>query len=80
MRISERLARLERQDRGDPRMTAAEIDEAAITYAEELTADGPPCGRSVADALSTWRALIDAAAEPWLQRVYAGMSPADLYA
>lgn len=80
MRIAERLTRLERSHDTNPRMSADEIDAAAIRYEAELTSDGTPCGRTVAAALATWRQLLDAAAEPWLQRVYAGMSPADLYA
>lgn len=80
MRLAERLARLERVDVTDPRMTVDEIDAAAARYEAELTSDGTPCGRPVAAALAIWRQLVDAAAEPWLQRIYAGMSPADLYA
>jgi len=80
VRLAERLARLERVDVTDPRMTVDEIDAAAARYEAELTSDGTPCGRPVAAALAIWRQLVDAAAEPWLQRIYAGMSPADLYA
>ena len=80
MRLAERLTRLERVDATDPRMTTDEIDAAAARYEAELTSDGTPCGRSVPAALAIWRQLVDAAAEPWLQRIYAGMSPADLYA
>jgi len=80
MRLAERLTRLERSHDTNPRMGAGEIDAAVVRYEAELTSDGTPCGRTVAAALATWRQLIDAASEPWLQRVYAGMSPADLYA
>lgn len=80
MRLAERLTRLERSHDTNPGMTTDEINAAVIRYEAELTSDGTPCGRPVAAALATWRQLLDAAAEPWLQRVYAGMSPADLYA
>jgi hypothetical protein len=80
MRIAERLARLEQVQSNDPRMTAAEIEAAATCYEDELISDGSPGGRSVADALTSWRSLVAATSEPWLQRIYAGMSPADLYA
>ncbi len=79
MRLVERLARLERVDVIDPRMTADEVDAAAARYEAELTSDGTPCGRPVAAALATWRELVDAASTPWLQRIYAGMSPVDAY-
>ncbi len=78
MRIIERLVRLERTEHADPRMPAAEIKAAAARYHAELTSDGTPCGRSVAVALATWMGMVEAA-EPWLQRIYASMSPADLY-
>jgi hypothetical protein len=61
-------------------MTDTEIAEAAARYEAELETDGTPCGRSIADSLTTWRRLVTAATQPWLQRVYAWMSPADLYA
>jgi hypothetical protein len=80
MRIADRLARLEQYASTDPRMSSDEIDAATVRYVAELDADGTPCGRSVAAAAATWRRLVDAAVEPWLQRIYAGMSPADLYA
>lgn len=80
MRLAERLTRLERSHDTNPRMASVEIDAATARYEAELTSDGTPCGRTVAAALATWRQLLDAASEPWLQRVYAGMSPADLYA
>ncbi len=80
MRLVDRLARLEHACAADPRMTADEIDAAAARYEAELTSDGTPCGRPVPAALAIWRQLVDVAAEPWLQRIYAGMSPADLYA
>ena len=79
MRLAERLARLERADVIDPRMTADEIDAVAARYEAELTSDGTPCGRPVDAALTTWRKLVDAASTPWLQQIYAGMSPVDAY-
>lgn len=79
MRLAERLARLERVDAADPRMTGDEIDAAAARFEAELISDGTPCGRPVAAALATWRELVDAASTPWLQQVYAGMSPVDAY-
>ena len=78
MRIIERLARLERTEHADPRMPAAEIKAAAARYQAELISDGTPCGRPVAVALMAWLGMVEAA-EPWLQRIYAGMSPADAH-
>lgn len=78
MRIIERLARLERTEHADPRMPSAEIEAAAARYRAELISDGTPCGRPDAVALAAWRGMVEAA-EPWLQRIYASMSPADLY-
>lgn len=79
MRIAERLARLEQVKGNDPGMTAAEINAACQRYEGELISDGTPCGRSVAEALNSWSGMLLATAEPWLQRIYAGMSPADAY-
>lgn len=78
MRIIERLARLERNDHADPRMPAAEIEAAAARYQAELISDGTPCGRPVGVALAAWLGMVEGA-EPWLQRIYAGMSPADAH-
>lgn len=79
MRLVDRLARLEQAHATDPRMTADEVDAAAARYEAELTSDGTPCGRPVADAMATWRELIGTASTAWLQRIYAGMSPVDAY-
>jgi hypothetical protein len=78
MRIIERLARLERTEHADSRMPAAEIEAAAARYQGELISDGTPCGRPVAVALMKWLGMVKAA-EPWLQHIYAGMSPADAH-
>ena len=80
MRLVERIARLERTGCDDPWMSAAEIDTAAVRYEAELLVDGTPCGGSVEEALAAFRRLVGTASEPWLQRIYVGMSPADLFA
>lgn len=79
MRLADRLTRLEQARAADPRMTVDEIEAAAVRYEAELREDGVPGGGSVQGAMSSWRQLVDQAAEPWLQRVWAGMSPMDLY-
>lgn len=79
MRIAERLARLERGRDTGPVMTASEIDAAAARYEGQLRTDGILCGTSVAEAVASWRRLVERAVEPWLQRVYADLSPTDLY-
>ncbi len=78
MRLAERLSRLERSQDAGSRMTMDDMDAAAARYEAELEADGTPCGRSVADALFCWRDMVEQAAGTWQQRVWAGMSPADL--
>lgn len=78
MRIIERLARLERTGQAEPRLPGDEIEAAAARYRAELISDGTPCGRPVAVALAAWLSMVEAA-EPWLQRIYAGMSPADAH-
>lgn len=80
MRIADRIARLERTGDADPRMTAAEIDAAADRYEAELRQDGVPGGGTIASAVAAWRGMVEQTGEAWLQRVYAGMTPADLYA
>lgn len=80
MRIADRIARLERTGDADPRMTAAEIDAAADRFEAELRHDGVPGGGTITSAVAAWRGMVEQAGEAWLQRVYAGMTPADLYA
>lgn len=80
MRIADRIARLERAGDTDPRMTTAEINAAADRYEGELRQDGVPGGGSIASAVASWRSMVEQTGEAWLQRVYAGMTPADLYA
>ena len=79
MRIAERLARLEQGGRGDPFMNPAEIAQAAERHEADLIGDGS-LGCSVKEAMAGWHSLVADAAEPWLQRVYANMSYADLFA
>lgn len=80
MRIADRIARLERAGDTDPRMTAAEIDVAADRYEAELQQDGVPGGGTIASAVTAWRSMVEQTGEAWRQRVYASMTPADLYA
>lgn len=80
MRIADRIARLERAGDADPRMTEAELDAAAGRYEAELRQDGVPSGGTITGAVATWREMVEHTGEAWLQRVYAGMTPADLYA
>lgn len=61
-------------------MTAAEIDAAADRYEAELRHDGELGGGTIASAIAAWREMVEQTGEAWLQRVYAGMTPADLYA
>jgi hypothetical protein len=61
-------------------MTVGEIDAAAVRFEDELRHDGVPGGGTVADAVAAWRGMVEQTGEAWLQRVYAGMTPADLYA
>jgi len=78
--INVRLARLERAVASDPRMTAAEIDEAAIRYEAELRSDGVLGGGTIIGAVIAWRSAVERAGDTWLQRIYADMAPADFYA
>ena len=78
--INVRLARLERAVATDPRMTAAEIDEAAVRYEAELCNDGVPGGGTIASAIIAWRSVVEGVGDTWLQRIYANMAPADFHA
>lgn len=78
--INVRLARLERAVATDPRMTAAEIDEAAVRYEAELRNDGVPGGGTIAEAIIAWRSVVERVGDTWLQRIYANMAPADFHA
>lgn len=80
MRIADRIARLERAGDADPRMTAAEIDAAAGRFEDELRQDGVPGGGTITSAVASWRGMVEQTSDAWLQRVYAGMTPSDLYA
>lgn len=79
MRIADRIARLERRDNADPRMTADEIDAAAARV-ERCIADGDlPPNVTAAAARSSWRSLVELPGPGWRQRVYANMDPMDVY-
>ncbi len=80
MRITDRIARLELAGDADPRMTTAEIDAATDRYEAELQNDGVPGGGTITCAVAAWRGMVEQTGEAWLQRVYASMTPADLYA
>ncbi len=80
MRITDRIARLERAGDADPRMTTAEIEAAADRFEADLQHDGVPGGGTIASAVAAWRGMVEQTSEAWLQRVYADMTPADLYA
>ena len=77
MKIADRLARLERRDDADARMTAAEIDEAAGRYQQALGEE--PAGARVV-SLPGWHTVIAAARPSWFQRALAAASPADWFA
>lgn len=81
MRIAERIARLEKRESNDPRMTPEEIEEHATAF-ESVLAQGEPLppGMTVDRAREVWLDLVAAPAPGWLQRCRAKMEPWDLYA
>lgn len=77
MRIVDRIARLERREDGDARMSAAEIDEAAGRYQQAL--DEELDGLRVV-SLPGWRTAIVNVRPSWFQRALAAASPSDWFA
>jgi hypothetical protein len=79
MRIANRIARLEKRDNADPRMTADEIAAAAARI-EGCIADGDlPPHVTAEKARASWRSLVELPVPGWRQRVYANMDPMDVY-
>jgi hypothetical protein len=80
MRISERLTRLEQAKNTNPRMSESEIKAAADEFLkgiDRLVARSAHFNIDPEAAIEAWNALV---AQPgYLQRVFAGMEPEDMF-
>jgi len=81
MGIAERLARLEAARSNDPRMSREEIEIAAAHFEKQIAAMAERNLGSISpdEARAAWRALVERPGSGWMQRVFAGMDPMDLY-
>lgn len=80
MRIADRLARLETRSGADDRMTPAEIEMAATSFAERITAAASlPADMTRDQAMATWCTLVASPIPSWWQRVFAIAEPEDWF-
>ena len=79
MRLVDRIARLEKRDGVDPRMTAGEMEVAAAHLERVIALGDLPPGVTADQSRASWLGLVSAPGPGWLQRTYANMGPQDIF-